>query len=127
MYAEGGGAAYLCQHLVRDKSAVPMVGILPASAVFTGKPLARPQPVVLECHYPTWIASAGDTIRGYRTGAWQFIPHTECARYFKSDSESPEILVRHHCVGSTVHLNFAAQPRVLEAFFARHAPSLSIR
>jgi cobyrinic acid a,c-diamide synthase len=126
VYAEGGGAAYLCQHLIVGGLIVPMVGIFAADAEFTGRPLPRPQPVELVCQRSTWIAETGETVRGYRTGAWRIRPRGDHITCFKSDWDSPEVLVRHHCVGSAVHLNFAAQPRVLESFFAAHAPSLSI-
>jgi cobyrinic acid a,c-diamide synthase len=126
VYAEGGGAAYLCQNLRSAGSIVPMVGILPADAEFTGQPLERPQPVELMCQRANWIAGPGETVRGYRNGAWRLHSNGGSACSFASDCDTPEILVRHHCVASTVHVNFAAQPRVLEAFFAAHAPSLSI-
>jgi cobyrinic acid a,c-diamide synthase len=126
VYAEGGGAAYLCQSLRCAGSTMPMVGILAAVAEFTGQPLPHPQPVELVCQRANWIAGPGETVRGYRTGAWRMHPCSDLAACFTSDAESPEIIARHHCVGSTIHLNFAAQPRVLEAFFAAHAPSLSI-
>lgn len=127
VYAEGGGAAYLCQQLrLLDDSVVPMVGVFAAEAKFTGRPLARPVPVTLTCERSTWIAGQGDTVRGYRNGAWRLIPGPGLTPCFSSDLAEPECVVRHHCVGSTVHLNFAAQPRVLEAFFVPHAPSLSL-
>jgi cobyrinic acid a,c-diamide synthase len=127
VYAEGGGAAYLCQHLrLVDGSVVPMVGIFAAEAKFTGQPLARPLPVTLTCERSSWIAAPGDTIRGYRNGAWQLVPRPGLTRCFASDHPDPECVVRHHCIGSTIHLNFAAQPRVLESFFSPHAPSLSL-
>lgn len=127
VYAEGGGTAYLCQLLrLPDDSVIPMVGIFAAEAKFTGRPLARPVPVALTCERSTWIAGQGDTIRGYRNGAWRLVAGPGLTSCFSSDLPDPECVVRHHCVGSTVHLNFAAQPRVLEAFFAPHAPSLSL-
>jgi cobyrinic acid a,c-diamide synthase len=127
VYAEGGGAAYLCQTIrLIDGSIVPMVGILAAEAAFTGQPLARPIPVTLTCERPNWIADPGDTIRGYRNGAWQLNPRPGLTRCFTSDHPVPECVARHHCIGSTIHLNFAAQPRVLDSFFSPHAPSLSL-
>jgi len=127
VYAEGGGTAYLCQQLrLVDDSVIPMVGIFAAEAKFTGRPLARPVPVTLTCERATWIAGPGDTIRGYRNGAWQLIAGPGLTRCFSSTVPDPECVVRHHCVGSTVHLNFAAQPRVLDGFFSPHAPSLSL-
>jgi cobyrinic acid a,c-diamide synthase len=126
LYAEGGGTAYLCQHLLISGTKVPMVGIFAADAEFTERPLPRPQPVELVCQRSNWISKAGGTIRGYRTGAWRMHPRGDFTPSFKSDCDEPEILVRHHGVGSTVHMNFAAQPTVLDAFFAAHAPSLSI-
>ena len=103
-----------------------MVGVFSAQAEFTGKPLARPERVVLQCNRPTWIADRGLSIRGYRTGAWRIVHEPGLTVCFSEDSSNPEGIVRHHCVASTVHLNFAAQPRVLGSFFAPHAPSLCI-
>lgn len=127
VYAEGGGTAYFCRQIrLPDGDTKPMVGILPAEAQFTGQPLPRPQPVVLECERATWIAGQGDTVRGYRSGAWRLEPRPGFAPWFASGTADTSGVVRHHCVGSTVHLNFAAQPRVLESFFAPHAPSLEV-
>jgi cobyrinic acid a,c-diamide synthase len=127
VYAEGGGTAYLCHKLrLEDDSLVPMVGIFAAEAKFTGRPLDRPVPVTLTCERANWIAGASETIRGYRNAAWQLFPGRGLTPCFSSDSPDPECVVRHHCIGSTIHLNFAAQPRVLQAFFAPHAPSLSL-
>ena len=127
VYAEGGGTAYLCQQLrLLDDSVIPMVGIFAAEARLNGRPLDRPMPVTLTCERANWMAGQGDTIRGYRNGAWQLVGSPGLARCFGSELPDPECVVRHHCIGSTVHLNFAAQPRVLDSFFAPHAPSLAI-
>jgi cobyrinic acid a,c-diamide synthase len=126
IYAEGGGAAYLCQRLRVGDSSVPMIGLLSADAEFTGSASPRPQRVEMTCQRSSWLAEQGDIVRGYRSGAWRFYPQTELPACFASDADFPEILVRHHCVASTIHVNFAAQPRVLASFFAAHAPSLSI-
>ncbi len=127
LYAEGGGSAYLCQQIrLTTGEPVPMVGLFPAVAELTGRPFARPQPVELRCRRTNWIAAEGDAIRGYRNGYWRLVARPGLKDCFAADSIDPEVVLRHHCIGSTVHLNFAAQPRVLDAFFAPHAPSLSI-
>jgi cobyrinic acid a,c-diamide synthase len=127
VYAEGGGMAYLCQQMhLPDGTATPMVGVLPADAHLAGSGPLRPEPVVVRCECDTWIAGKGQTIRGYHNGAWRLEPRPGATPCFLSGTSAVDGLVRHHCLGSTVHLNFAAQPRVLRAFFAPHAPSLSV-
>jgi cobyrinic acid a,c-diamide synthase len=127
LYAEGGAAAYLCQRLhAPDGRAVASVGILAADAEFTNRASIHAEPVELTCRRSAWIAERGATIRGYRSTAWRFMPTSERAVCFSSDGVNAEGVVRHHGVGSTAHLNFAAQPRVLDSFFAAHAPSLII-
>jgi cobyrinic acid a,c-diamide synthase len=126
VYAEGGAAAYLCQQITLPRGrTAPMVGIFPADAQFRGKPAAHPQALELECEQATWIAGRGDRVRGYSSEAWQLVPRCGFTPWFAGDVSNPRGVVRHHCVGSTVHLNFAAQPRVLESFFAPHSLSLS--
>src|SRR5262249_8027511 len=114
LYAEGGGTAYLCQQIrLADGATLPMVGIFAAEAQATGQPLKQPEPVILRCDIGTWIAGPGETIRGYRSGAWRLMPRPGLTTCLSSGAAEPDGIVRHHGVGSTAHLNFAAQPRVL--------------
>jgi cobyrinic acid a,c-diamide synthase len=127
IYAEGGAAAYLCQQIrLPSGRVVPMVGVFAAEAQLTVHACSRPHRVALECRQPNWIADRGHLIRGYSNGRWQIVPRGLLKPCFSSGAAHPEAFVRHHCVGSVAHLNFAAQPRVLNGFFAPHAPSLSI-
>ncbi len=127
VYAEGGGAAYLCQQIqLADGAAVPMVGVFPAAAQVVTRVGGRPRAVTLDTNQPTWMTNLGQTIRGYTHGRWRIEPRGPLKPCFSSPSADAAGFVRHHCVGSTVHLNFAAQPRVLKSFFAPHAPSLAI-
>ena len=127
VYAEGGGTAYLCQRLRLPSGVMyPMVGVFPAETDFTGSAAARPVPVELRCHRSTWIAAPGEIVRGYHSGAWRLRDLGGLGSCFASGADQPEIVVRHHCVGSMIHLNLAAYPRVLDAFFAPHAPSLCL-
>jgi cobyrinic acid a,c-diamide synthase len=127
LYAEGGAAAYLCRQLrLPDGRTVAALGILAADAEFTGNAPSRAQPVELKCQRSTWLAERGATIRGYRSAAWRFNTFGDRGACFSSNGVGAEGMARHHGVGSTAHLNFAAQPRVLRSFFAAHAPSLCI-
>ncbi|HEY2882092.1 MAG TPA: hypothetical protein VGJ15_06650, partial [Pirellulales bacterium] len=116
IYAEGGGLAYLCQHIeTADGKRTPMVGALRAVAR-RGAIKLPPEPVEVSLAVDSWLGAANTKLRGYRNRNWQLEP-TGCMTRFASGADHEFDLVgRHQAIGSLVHLNFAAQPNLLGGF-----------
>ncbi len=116
IYAEGGGTAYLCQHIETATGMHRMVGILPATARLLER-CDAPRPVEFSLTEPCWLGSAGTTVRGYLDRRLQLEPAGKlicCA----SDSVPADSLVKCcRAIGSRVQLDFAAQPHLLSKFF----------
>jgi cobyrinic acid a,c-diamide synthase len=116
VYAEGGGLAYLCQHVqLADGTLAPMVGALRAIA---RRAPARtpPEPVEVTMSEDSWLGPAGARFRGYRNGNWLLEP-TGCTKRMIAEPEHElDIIGRHQVIGSRIHLNFAAQPALLAGF-----------
>ncbi|HTQ39019.1 MAG TPA: hypothetical protein VMJ32_08320 [Pirellulales bacterium] len=116
IYAEGGGLAYLCQHVeTADGCRTPMVGALRAVARRNPQRVP-PQPVEVTLASDSWLGPVGTRLRGYRNSNWLLEP-TGCLTRFAQERESEFDLVgRHQAIGSRIHLNFAAQPTLLGGF-----------
>lgn len=117
VYAEGGGLAYLCQHIqLPDGSLAPMVGAL--RAVARRNPVRSPAtPVEITLAQPSWLGPAGTQVRGYRNNNW-LLSSTGSMVHFAAEPElAMDLIGRHQVIGSRVHLNFAAQPALLGGFF----------
>jgi cobyrinic acid a,c-diamide synthase len=116
IYAEGGGLAYLCQHVeTADGTRTPMVGALRAIARRNPQRMP-PQPVEVTLASESWLGPVGTKLRGYRNRNWLLEP-TGCMTRFAQEPESQFDLVgRHQAIGSRIHLNFAAQPALLGGF-----------
>lgn len=117
VYAEGGGLAYLCQHVeLADGALVPMIGALRAVARRNPLPMP-PQAVELTLAVDSWLGTAGTRLRGYRNSNWLLEP-TGCLTHFGVETDGQlDLIGRHQVIGSRVHLNFAAQPALLGRFF----------
>ncbi|HZZ29396.1 MAG TPA: hypothetical protein VFE46_15470 [Pirellulales bacterium] len=116
IYAEGGGLAYLCQHVeTADGQRTPMVGAL--RAVAKRNPLrVPPQPVEITLAAESWLGPIGTKLRGYRNSNWLLEP-TGCITRFAQEPDSEfDLLGRHQAIGSRIHFNFAAQPMLLGGF-----------
>lgn len=116
IYAEGGGAAYLC-HMVEtpDGQRCPMVGALPAVAKWNDT--ARPaQPVELTMATPSWLGGIGARLRGYVRSDWQMEPLGNLAGFVAERGHERDVCGRRRAVGSRMHLNLAAQPDLLHRF-----------
>lgn len=125
VYAEGGGLAYLCQHLeATNQRLIPMVGALPAVALrnLTAGP---PERAELTLKRSSWLGAAGSRLRGYRNDAWRLEPTGELALY-GGQAEQLDLIGRHHVIGSRLHLNFALQLDFLRRFFRPHAACLDL-
>jgi cobyrinic acid a,c-diamide synthase len=116
IYAEGGGLAYLCQHIeLADGTRMPMVGAL--RAIARRNPVREaPVPLEVTLAVDSWLGPAGSKLRGYRNGNWLLEP-TGCLTRFAAEADCELDLVgRHQAIGSRIHLNFAAQPSILGGF-----------
>ncbi len=112
LYAEGAGAALLCQHVrLSDGSSWPMTGILPATLV-----QHEPEPGLTRVEFePTgdcWIFEAGTPYRGYRSRQWRFdeLEDVDVLARARGNGQ-PLVLRRKNCLASIVHINFAALPQ----------------
>jgi cobyrinic acid a,c-diamide synthase len=126
IYAEGAAAAYLCQRLITlDGEEFPMVGVF--NAVAHMNPHAtEPKPVEIVLAEANWLGSAGTVVRGYLNDAWTLEATGPLRQFVDSDSSQLDLIGQHQAIGSRLHLNFAAQPEVLNRFFESHAPSLDL-
>lgn len=117
IYAEGGGAAYLCQQMeTPDGDFRLMAGILPAVARLARWPQpVRPREVTLS--RPTWLGAKGTRIRGYQNAMWRLEPVGKAAGFVAEPGLEFALAGTFHAVGSLLHVDFAADPALLEHFF----------
>ncbi|HEV3004331.1 MAG TPA: hypothetical protein VGX78_07705 [Pirellulales bacterium] len=126
VYAEGGGLAYLCEHLVTpDGHTVPMVGVLPAVARYAAQPQS-PAAVEVTLSKGTWLGHAGTRLRGYLNANWSIEPRGTLKAYLTEPGHEYDLLGRYQVLGSRIHLNFAAQRDVLWSFFEPRIAELSL-
>jgi cobyrinic acid a,c-diamide synthase len=123
VYAEGGGLAYLCQHMVLDQGRqASMAGVLPAVARLTAGP-ASVRPVELSLAQDTWLGPARSQLRGYLNSRWTIERLGPLSSYAAQRQCKDDLVGRNNVFGSRVHLDFAAQPQLLASFFRSCAPS----
>lgn len=125
-YAECGGLAYLCRYMeLADGSRYSMLGALPAVAIQNPQP--RP-PLATEVRVATdtWLAKTGHRLRGYVNDTWNIDPLKPLHPLASDPEHAWDLVGRHQAIGSRLHLNFAAQPQVLESFFEPHAAALDL-
>jgi cobyrinic acid a,c-diamide synthase len=126
VYAEGGGLAYLCEHLVTPEGrSVPMVGVLPAVARYQAQP-RPPAPVEVTLSKGTWLGHAGTRLRGYLNSNWSIEPLGGVKPYVTDPGHEFDLLGRFQVLGSRIHLNFAAQRDMLWSFFEPRVAELSL-
>jgi len=117
IYAEGGGLAYLCQHIaLPDGELRRMTGIFPAVAALE-ESRGEPSPLELTLARDTWLGPAGTLLRGYRSPRWEFQPAGALDACVAQASHGHAVVCAGQAIGSQVHLNFAAQPGLLPRFF----------
>ena len=128
IYAEGGGAAYLGRSLILDGRPVPAAGILPFDAELR-RDVTDPSPVTRTLSLDSWLGPRGTVVRGYRSGRWRLRPAPDpgdCPARSGALTPRREAFVRHHAVGSLIHLHLAALPEVVSAFAGPHRASLTL-
>jgi cobyrinic acid a,c-diamide synthase len=116
IYAEGGGLAFLCQHLVLpDGTQAPMAGVLPALAHLS--PQRRPaRPIELTLGRDTWLGHEGQRLRGYLNENWRLEPSGKISSCAAEPLRRYDLVERHQAIGSRVHFDLAAQPALLKSF-----------
>jgi cobyrinic acid a,c-diamide synthase len=133
VYAEGGGFGYLCQQMIGpDGAARPMAGVLPANAHWS-EPAESPAAIDLPLSQDTWLGRGLSRLRGYRTGRWRLEPVGPMIEYAASESpakfkceKSVNLAGARRVLASEVHLDFAAQPEFLQAFFAPERTKIGV-
>jgi cobyrinic acid a,c-diamide synthase len=116
IYAEGSGLAYLCREIVLPgESRIPMTGLLPAVAHWSGGQVP-PQPVELCFRNGSWMIDAGIVIRGYRQSAWRIEPVGPMTRYADDPRQDLDMLGRGNVIGSQITLNLGANEHLLRSF-----------
>lgn len=118
IYAEGAGAAYLGQWMeIAPSSFVRGVGLLPVSARRLPR-FGNPLPISLALQRPTWLVDAGETVRGYRNAQWWFQPESIIPGSVTWPGFEYDILGDDRVFASLIHIDLAAQPELLQRFFA---------
>jgi len=125
IYAEGGGAAYLCQSLETPDGMAPMAGVLPAVARLNPQP-APPRAVEATLGKRCWLGPAGARVRGYLNSHWHLEPSGPLTNHLPGRPHGGDLVGRHHAIGSRLHLDFAAQPHLLNGFLHPHAACLEV-
>lgn len=110
IYAEGAGAAFLCRQLVLDDGRqIPMSGLLPATALNCSSRRCM-QPLETHWRSPLWLGGSTQRVRGYRNSNWRFeAPGLDPTQPLDTITEG-------NVIGTRVHVNFAAHPRLLADF-----------
>lgn len=118
IYAEGAGVALLAEELLlADGSCHEMTGLLPVSCGM------RPQeagmsPCEVESPSHNWVAPNGTRMKGYRNHRWSLSRShlVDSTRMGFDDEMDPCFASTDRVAASLVHLDFAAQPSLLERF-----------
>jgi cobyrinic acid a,c-diamide synthase len=124
IYGEGGGAAYLCQHMeIAPGQICRMAGILPAVARLNPQP--QPEaPVEVSFERPSWLGDAGTRLRGYRNPFWSFEVFDSLPQRPMAGPARDRLFGTFQAIGSPVNLNFAAHPETLARFFSPVMPQV---
>jgi cobyrinic acid a,c-diamide synthase len=116
IYADGGGLAYLCQHLETSSGKfAPMVGVLPAIARLN-QPFTPLEPVELTLAERCWLGEPDGKLRGYLNSNWRLEPNGNLTSYFAEEAHKYDLVGRYQALGSRLQINFAAQENFLRAF-----------
>ncbi|GAB6166452.1 cobyrinate a,c-diamide synthase [Thermostilla marina] len=121
IYAEGAGAAWLCQDVqLQNGRRISGASILPATAHRAMKP-EPPAPITLTIERPTWLGRRGEVIRGYRNPKWWFEPIDLGTSLIRENGFQYEWIGAGNIVGSTIHCDFSLHPHFLTRFFGSSA------
>jgi len=125
VYAEGGGAAYLCQQMETPGGKLKrMVGIFPAAARLKRAP-GSPTPIEVTLSRPNWLGEPKTRLRGYRSACWEIQPLGHLSRFVAEEPYRYDLVGSFQAIGSMLHLDFAAHPLSLDRFFYPRDPQPS--
>ncbi len=123
VYAEGGGLAYLCREIALPcGSAIPMTGLLPATARLLNTATIL-EPTEITFGVNSWLAPARVSLRGYRHAGWQIEPHGALLTYADKPEQRLDMLGRDNIIASRVLINLAANRHLLRRFFEPYVPA----
>jgi cobyrinic acid a,c-diamide synthase len=126
VYAEGGGLAYLCESIDLGRGRfMSMAGLIPAIARLNMMS-PPPEPVAITLAQGNWLGEGWSQLRGYLNKRWDIVPTGHLTKYAAETGHELDLVGTAQAVGSRIHLNFAAQPEFLRAFFAPHPPSMAV-
>ncbi|HEX3727720.1 MAG TPA: hypothetical protein VHV08_15805 [Pirellulales bacterium] len=116
IYAEGGGLAYLCDHItLADGREVPMAGVFRGAAHFN--PAAgAPRPTELTWTRNTWFGPSPLSWRGYLNERWTIAPADELKRCAKEAGHEADLVSTQQAIGSRLLVDFAARDELLDTF-----------
>ncbi|OHB80430.1 MAG: hypothetical protein A2W31_00590 [Planctomycetes bacterium RBG_16_64_10] len=118
LYAEGGGLAYLCRYLhMPSGERLPMAGVMPAIADYTGDDPA-PEPTEITVSRDSWLAPRGAKLRGYCNSTWEIRPAGPLVSHSGRPGRPADLVAHQQALGGRLQLNFAAQPDFLRRFSA---------
>lgn len=116
VYAEGGGLAYLCQHIqTEDGRLTPQVGAFHAIARRSPRP-APARPIEVSLAQDNWLGPEQTTLRGYLNTNWLLDPVGSLSGQLANRGHETDLVRRYQALGSRMHLNLAAQPDILRRF-----------
>jgi cobyrinic acid a,c-diamide synthase len=115
IFAEGSGLAWLCREIVlEDDRRIPMTGLLPAVAYWSGG--GSPQPAEVCFRTDCWMLESGTVIRGYRQATWQIEPAGPFDSYADNPRQALDVLGRGNVIASQITINLAANEHLLRRF-----------
>lgn len=112
VYAECGGVAYLCRQITIGEKSYPMAGILPANARRCSSSTV-PSAVQLHLNANTWLGSAQDEVRGYRSYSWHLEPLGPLHDLAVETGAQGNLYSWRNVIASLMQINFAVQPHLL--------------
>ena len=123
VYAEGGGMAYLCQHLESaDGTRHSMLGAISAVARRASRTLP-PRAMDLTLARTCWLGEADATVRGYLNANWVIEPTHALSSFVREAGHEQDIVGKYSAFGSRMQLNFVAAPDRIRGFLRPPIPS----
>jgi cobyrinic acid a,c-diamide synthase len=125
IYAEAGGAAYLCHQMeLADGSRLPMCGLLPAIARCSSSP-PQSTPTEITLASDCCLGRTGDRLRGYRASPWRLEPLAAMETLAQEPAARFDLVRHKNVIAGQLHLSLVAQPHLVESFLAipTHAAS----
>jgi len=112
IYAEGAGAAYLCEQM-DDQHCRAHRSVAVFAAAGRWRPgVSNHQPQEVTITHSGWLFPAGTRLRGYRHPAWQIEPTGMLTDLTGHDARRLDLFGTKQVVGSMIHLYLVAWPEL---------------